>query len=66
MGFSLLNVDGQAMPDLRIDPKTGVVYGAGPTIAAGSHKVWVKVTEWKLIDSNGNTSPVAATLIINK
>lgn len=54
------------MPDLRIDPKTGVVYGAGPTIAAGSHKVWVKVTEWKLIDSNGNTSPVAATLIINK
>lgn len=43
--WELLNVDGQAMPDLRIDPKTGVVYGAGPTITAGSHKVWVKVTD---------------------
>jgi hypothetical protein len=33
------------VPDLRIDAKTGVVYGAGPTIEAGSHKVWVKVTD---------------------
>lgn len=43
--WELLDVDGRSMPDLRIDAKTGVVYGAGPTIKAGSHKVWVKVSD---------------------
>lgn len=43
--WELLDVDGRSMPDLQIDAKTGVVYGAGPTIAAGSHKVRVKVTD---------------------
>jgi hypothetical protein len=45
--WKLLQVEGRTMPDLRIDPKTGVVYGAGPTIAPGSHRVWVSVTDAK-------------------
>lgn len=45
--WKLLEVEGRTMPDLRVDPKTGVVYGAGPTIAPGSHKVWVSVTDAK-------------------
>lgn len=31
--WKLLEVEGRTLPDLRIDPITGVVYGAGPTIA---------------------------------
>jgi hypothetical protein len=35
------------MPDLRIDPMTGVIYGAGPTIAQGKHQMTATVTDTK-------------------
>ena len=43
--WTLLRVQDRSMPDLRVNPNTGVVYGAGPTIAAGSHQVWVRVKD---------------------
>lgn len=43
--WKLLNIDGIQVPELHINPTTGVFYGAGPAIEAGSHKVWATVTD---------------------
>ena len=43
--WQLLKVEGRTMPDLRVNPNTGTVYGSGPTIAPGTHRVWVMVRD---------------------
>jgi hypothetical protein len=45
--FKLLKVEGASTKDMRIDPKTGVVYGAGPSLTPGTKKVWARVDDAK-------------------
>jgi len=35
------------MPELKVDPRTGVVYGAGASIAQGNHRLSATVTDAK-------------------
>lgn len=45
--WQLLSIEGASTTDLRIDPNSGLVYGAGPSLTAGTHKVWATVKDAK-------------------
>ncbi len=45
--WQLLSIEGASSADLRIDANSGLVYGAGPSLTAGTHKVWASVKDAK-------------------
>lgn len=45
--FKILKVDGASAKEVKLDPKTGVIYGAGPSIKPGDLKVYAQVNDAK-------------------
>jgi hypothetical protein len=43
----LLSVTGASTKEIRLDPKSGVLYGSGPSITPGTHRITAKVTDAK-------------------
>jgi hypothetical protein len=45
--FKMLKVEGASAKEVKIHPKTGLIYGAGPSIKPGDFKVYAQVNDAK-------------------
>lgn len=45
--FKMLKVEGASEKEVKIHPKTGLIYGSGPSIKPGDFKIWAQVNDAK-------------------